>query len=146
MSELEKDFIIEEPEAIEEQTVDQTDFVSQTIPISKMMVGMAEMIIGTMVKDEAQRMKILQSYEQSTLSVLDVIHFDEAFTRVVGSGKPMDDKTVLIFGSIYFVTTTVTTIFMVRPPKWLRKLTGGEENARKEQQREDNTAERESND
>lgn len=113
MSELEKDFIVEgEPEAVEEIAEEQENITLETVPVSRLMVGMAENIIAMMVKDPEKRQELMLMYEKNTIPVMDLIKFDEAFTRKFLAEKGLSDEAIVTFGIGYFAVQTVGTIIM----------------------------------
>lgn len=113
MSELERDFVVEgENEAVEEIAEEKESFTLETVPVSRLMVGMAENIIAMMVKDPEKRQELMLMYEKNTIPVMDLIKFDEAFTRKFLAGKGLNDEAIVTFGIGYFAVQTIGTAIM----------------------------------
>lgn len=106
------DFIEEKLENDNEDFVfeNNEDITFDAIPISKLMVGIAENVIGMIVKNPEKKQELMLTYERNTLPVLDMIKFDEAFARKFLSGKGLSDEAVIGFGLGYFAIQTVGVI------------------------------------
>ncbi|HEY8541803.1 MAG TPA: hypothetical protein VIL29_05430 [Pseudothermotoga sp.] len=118
MEDKETDFVVD----MDSEMSETSETEELGIPFTDILTGFAESVIGNMVSDDKMREQVFMNYERS-MAILKLIHFDEAMSRKILSGQ-MDDKTIITFGLIYFGVTTGLTVLMIRPPKWLSKMKG----------------------
>jgi len=97
------------------------EFTFQTVPFSRIIVGLTESALCCFIKDEAKQQQFKAQFESQAFTIPELLNFDEVMSRKLLSGKGMTDNEVIIWGLAWVGGMAALSFFSVNPIQLKKK-------------------------
>jgi len=97
------------------------EFTFQTVPFSRIIVGLTESALCCFIKDEEKQKQFKMQFESQAFTIPELLNFDEVMSRKLLSGKGMTDNEVIIWGLAWVGGMAALSFFSVNPIQLKKK-------------------------